>query len=289
MVVGIIATLIALLLPAVQMVRAASLRVQCGNQMKQLGLALHSYAADKGGKFPPLDGALPAGEGALFFSLLPYLEHGSYYEDIKSGTRPVDSNYTMHQYLCPGDPSTSVYSMPHGNASYAANARVFVTGSYRRDEHNQLIVTPRRLHQSEIRDGLANTIGFGEHYSHTHTTQFDWFWTGEVMSDSYGTTRRASFADYSPASRPYDPLRDDVYPVTGGNPPVSRGSIPELTFQVRPRLEEADPRIPQTGHPGGMPVLMMDGRVITLRKGTAPEVFWGLVTPRSGEVVELPD
>lgn len=293
-VIGILATLLALLLPAVQMVRAAALRLQCGNQLKDLGIALHQYASQYGGKFPSLDGSdAPSCSDWLYFALLPFLEHGSYYEEVKSGLRPAGSDYTMRQYLCPADPSTSVYSMPHGNASYAANARVFVTGLYRRDEYNQLIVTHRTLHQSEIRDGLSNTIGFAEHFSHAQRTQFDWFHNSEVTTYKVGeiefTLHRASFADYSPAGRPYDPLKDDVYPVTSGNPPVSRGSIPELTFQVRPRLEEADPRIPQTGHSGGMPLLMLDGRVITMRKGTAPEVFWSLVTPRGGEAVELPD
>ena len=91
-VIAIIGILIALLVPAVQKVREAAARMTCTNNLKQIGLALHSYHDDKK-SFPPgyIDGNtspdstpdndVGPGWGWASF-LLPYVDQGNLYKQI---------------------------------------------------------------------------------------------------------------------------------------------------------------------------------------------------------------
>src|SRR5262245_37170030 len=91
-VIAIIAILIGLLLPAVQKVRAAASRTQCGNNLHQLGVALHDYhVANKclpSGSQPRF-GTPPSGYSVLT-QLLPYIEQDSVYALIDFSKSPKD-------------------------------------------------------------------------------------------------------------------------------------------------------------------------------------------------------
>src|SRR2546421_2534374 len=71
-VIAIIAVLIGLLLPAVQKVRETANRTKCSNNLKQIGLALHSYHDIKRA-FPPSHTTSPQTHNWVAF-ILPYLE-----------------------------------------------------------------------------------------------------------------------------------------------------------------------------------------------------------------------
>ena len=89
-VIAIIATLIGLLLPAVQSAREAARRSACSNNMKQIGLGLHSHLSAKK-KFPAgyifekadtptAETRVPAWGWAAF--ILPYMEQSQLYDAL---------------------------------------------------------------------------------------------------------------------------------------------------------------------------------------------------------------
>jgi prepilin-type N-terminal cleavage/methylation domain-containing protein len=259
-VVAIIAVLLALLLPAVQNVRASAARIQGMNQLRQIGIGLHNYAAARG----HLPGFVYADrpnsrDDPPLSAVLPFVE--------------ARQTPKVALYVSPADPTTDAPPVPPGydagNSSYAVNKLGFVG-----------LPNP----EAGFPDGLSNTIALAEHYSRCGSNgRFNFIYSLRYSSvspyDVYklNEQRRATFADA---------YYGDVVPVAAGVGAV-RPSRAGATFQSAPRSEECDPLVPQTPHISGMPVLRFDGSVRRVRAGVTPAAFWAAVTRDGGEGVAL--
>ena len=189
-VIAIIGILVGLLLPAVQAASEAARRMQCTNQLKQFGLALHNYA-DTYKKFPA-GSAGPSYSGNrlnAMVGLLPYVEESALYNMIQSpqtygttsflpgGTQPWNQNYDLwgSQFQvkgmnCPSDSpigdlrngrwaggraATTSYSFCHGDHQTGVRDQ----GAYQR---RGLFGTRSWAGFQDITDGTSNTMAISE-------------------------------------------------------------------------------------------------------------------------------
>jgi prepilin-type N-terminal cleavage/methylation domain-containing protein/prepilin-type processing-associated H-X9-DG protein len=182
-VIAIIAVLIALLLPAVQSAREAARRVQCVNNLKQIGLGLHNYHS-AAGSFPLGVSATNSVDnlnatGAAFLGwvswsahsmLLPYIEQSPLYNainfDFDATTGPtwvVNSTVTysrVNGFICPSDPVSTANSIVGFNVNYAgSNGTTTITSN---NATTGVFASQTVYGLASITDGSSNTVAFGE-------------------------------------------------------------------------------------------------------------------------------
>ncbi len=177
-VIAIIGALIALLLPAVQSARETSRRIACANNLKQLGLALHSFH-DAFGYFPPGRG----GPAPLVFSpqafLLPYVEQGGLYGQIDFKSAPMSlviagvsysgaannaaAIQTVSVLSCPSDPDEGrVPGSTYGGTDYAACTGSGNVGYGTLVAADGVFFLTSSIRFADLIDGTSHTAAFSE-------------------------------------------------------------------------------------------------------------------------------
>jgi prepilin-type N-terminal cleavage/methylation domain-containing protein len=185
-VIAILGILIGLLLPAVQKIREAAARVQCQNNLKQLGLAVHNYASAYDNVPPTWYSNRLGGYGkevwrTIWCDLLPYLEETPLYNQGSGSTNPIVgpndygwvylSNYVavavVKNYTCPADGTnpTSLDSTGFGYRGSTVGTQPlgqfspYAATNYRA---NLMVFDPNNNHSltNAMPDGLSATIMF---------------------------------------------------------------------------------------------------------------------------------
>ncbi len=183
-VISLIALLIGLLMPGVQMARETARRAQCSSNIHNIGLAIHNFV-DTHKRLPAGSDGLKSTEHAWSSHLLPYLEQSQNYTALNFNSpwnspnnRPANE-LDVAIYRCP----SAVLSFP-GKQDYGGIQGTGLTGLPIGDGPHQafgcgaLIVTnvdqPRPVTLGGITDGLSMTVCIGESVDRSSESSGRW-------------------------------------------------------------------------------------------------------------------
>jgi hypothetical protein len=194
---AVIGVLVALVLPAVQAARESARRIECANNLKQIGLALHGYH-DLLNTFPPgwRDDHLQHSAYAWANGLLPLLEEHDVFHSIRFEAQFDDQAHAhipqavVKTFHCPSDVAPHYWELRDHSPPHAVlmdlpqSNYVGVFGTRDPDgtvlEGDGVFIRNRSIRSAEIEAGLSNTIFVGEREaSHLPGTWFGFLYQGD--------------------------------------------------------------------------------------------------------------
>lgn len=173
-VIAIIGVLVALLLPAVQAAREAARRMQCRNNLKQIGLGLHNYQAAHRA-FPPVSVMPPdriSQPWSAHVRLLPFIDQPgvadlvNWETDFEYTSRPDVAAIRIPIYLCPSEPNDRprpTATITHYPLNYGFNEGTwFIYDPPSGRGGDGAFVPNSAIRPADITDGLSNTLAAAE-------------------------------------------------------------------------------------------------------------------------------
>ncbi len=173
-VIAIIGVLVGLLLPAVQAAREAARRMQCSNNLKQIGLAMHNHV-DSRRKLPVLY-VRGSGETPWTVQILPYLEQGNVYN--------VWDVTNLSAYYRLGATPTEVAARQAQIPTYFCPSRRAPGNQLSKDNNNRAVPGYRTFN---IGGGLGDYAAVGGGNSGTYHLQGSLRWTGDKSTFNLAT------------------------------------------------------------------------------------------------------
>jgi prepilin-type processing-associated H-X9-DG protein len=321
-VVFIIGILIALLLPAVQGARESARRLQCVNNLKQIGIALQSYASGSG-YFPGVIGQTavePKDYSAHAYSplarLLPELEQENLYDAINFTLIPtiavgLSANQTVMTasvglFTCPSDPVVPIEGYGRVNYRFNIGPSPWIAPVGDKEGSWDGPFTAHRFYgPADFTDGLSQTVGASERM------QGDWtkgsYGPGDYILTGAGTNHNplsiawvvsvCTEASTTPGL-PVESRSGESWLVSGYHFTNYNHCLPPNSYildcSLNPYVgdDALHSRAIREGvfsarsyHPGGVNVLLMDGSVRFTRDGVDIKVWRAISTRSSGDIV----
>jgi prepilin-type N-terminal cleavage/methylation domain-containing protein len=285
-VIAIIATLIGLLLPAVQAARESARRMSCMNQMRQLMLATANYVAANKESLPDARSNLNGGSADIGSARYPaqvvvlaYAEDQNLQQLFRPNVVFMDTTApAVPLYACPSDPSRAqVPQNIKGTCNFLSNGLLFANN-------------PKLRH---VVDGTSKTITFAESYVRTmnNTTAVDtqYFFRNGNKTPTFAHPDNTASTVVGRSNRPASETTGAWNKNFNAQAANALAGMSDPPFQPTPGPAEATIRLLQGIHNGSLNLSLLDGSTRTIASGIDPVVFWSAVTPAGGETVSLGD